>query len=65
MHNTVVKAGFDLSAFGTLAAWWAGVAPGVATTLTALWVTYCFLDVGYIWFKKFKNRSKKKNGLRR
>lgn len=58
MHHTVVKAGFDLSAFGTLAAWWAGVAPALATTLTVFWVAYCLIDVAYTWYKKLKLKNK-------
>jgi len=63
MHNTVVKAGFDVGSFGTLAAWWAGIAPGIATTLTVIWVSYCLVEAAYLMYQKYKtikNRSKKK-----
>lgn len=66
MHNTVVKAGFDVGSFGTLAAWWAGIAPGIATTLTVIWVSYCLVEAAYILYKKFYRKAprKKRNGLK-
>ncbi len=54
MHTTVVKAGMDIGSFGALAAWWAGVAPGIATSLTVVWVAFCICEAIYIYYKKFK-----------
>lgn len=56
MHS-VVKAGLDISSLGVLGAWWAGVAPGIATTLTVVWVAYCICEAAYLLYKKFKNRN--------
>lgn len=67
MHTSVVKAGMDISSFGALAAWWAGIAPGIATTLTVIWVSYCLVEAAYVMYHKFnkKDLRKKRNGSKK
>lgn len=57
MHNSVVKAGFDLGAFSALAAWWVGIVPALATTLTVIWISFCIVESSYTYYKKFRNRK--------
>lgn len=58
MHS-VVKAGLDVGSLGVLTAWWAGVAPAIATTLTIIWVGYCICEAAYHLYKKFKENKGK------
>lgn len=56
MHS-VVKAGLDVGSLGVLTAWWAGVAPAIATTLTIVWVAYCIGEAMYHLYKKLKDKK--------
>ncbi len=56
-HNSLVRAGFDAASIGTIAAWWAGIAPAIATTLTVIYMVFCICEASYKYYKIYKNRK--------
>ena len=53
----------DVTSLTTLFAWWAGIAPAIATSLTVAWVSYCFLKeiLGIKYMAKAMNLIKAKD----
>jgi len=55
-HLHTLPLAIDFISAATLGAWWAGIVPSVATTLTALWVAYRLIKEIYYDLRKRKKK---------
>jgi hypothetical protein len=52
IHDSVIKAGLDVTSLTALIGWWVGAIPAVATTLTAIWMAINIVEYLVHWWKK-------------
>lgn len=41
-HFNPIPLSIEMTSVSIIMAWWMGIAPALATTLTVMWVIYCF-----------------------